>query len=243
MLFDDHVMISYAKEVIYSDDHWRTLRDKRVKGLKLLEILMDCGYKSSIIHGSIARGDVSKNSDIDVALLYPYPIGMIKICLEENDINVHNIRIVQPTPRHTPKVYMYLDPYEEKSISIPLAPLENLEIEYYRFSGYIVRDDIIAERRVSGVNKNLLLIIPTDRGHIEMPVLGNEGYVCKVLGVSIDIVKDRTEALIRRSREGHTGLFIDIDVPYFEEVEQFIEKLCISNMIFRRAVAKYGLCT
>lgn len=236
-------MHSYAKEVIYSDDHWQIFREKRAKGLKLLETLIECGYTSPILHGSIARGDVSKTSDVDVALLYPYPAGMIKFCLERKGFSIHYVRIIQPTPRHTPKVYIYLDPYEEQSISIPLTTLEKIEVEYYKFSGYVTKEDVMNSKRVKGVNKKLMLIIPTKEGHIELPVLDNEDYVCRVLGISIDVVKDRVEALTRRIREGHTGLFVNTIVPHFEEIEQYIEKLCNSNTIFRRAVAKYGLCT
>jgi predicted nucleotidyltransferase len=237
-----YTMDSYAVEVIYSQEHWAILEEKRVKGLKIIDALSKCGYSSTVIHGSVARGDVSKESDVDVALLYVYPASLVRLCLEENKFTVYDIRIVQPTPRHTPKVYIYLDPFEEQCVSIPLAQLEAIEIEYYRFSGYITKEDILSKKRVKGVNKKLMLIMPTEIGHIEVPVKGNEGYVSRVLGVSLDVVKDRVEALTRRIEEGHTGLFIEISVPMFEEIERFIEKLCRDNQHFRRAVARYGIC-
>lgn len=236
-------MDSYAKEVIYSYEQWALLEDKRAKGLRIVEALERCGFTLPILHGSVARGDVSRDSDVDVALLHPYPVGMVKLCLEERGLTVYDIRIVQPTPKHTPKVYIYLDSSEEKTVSVPLAQLDKLEVEYYKFSGYITKDGILTRTRVKGVNKRLMLIIPTDRGHIEIPVVGNEGYISRALGVSIDVVLDRVEALTRRVEEGHTGLFIEASVPLFEEVENYIKKLCRENAIFRRAVAKHGLCT
>lgn len=235
-------MGSYAKEVIYSDDHWLILEAKRLKGLNIIRTLGGCGYASAILHGSIARGDITRNSDIDVALLYPYPVSMVKLCLEDKGYKAYDIRIVQPTPRHTPKVYIYLDPFEEQTVSIPLAELEPLEIEYYKFSGFITEEEILIKRRVKGVNKKLMLIIPTEKGHFEIPAVGNEGYVSRTLGVSIDVVRDRIEALMRRVEEGRTGLFVSLPVPIFEEVETYIKKLCQENVAFRRAVTKYGLC-
>lgn len=236
-------MDSYVKEVIYSHDHWLLLEEKRAKGLNIINALILCGFRSVILHGSVARGDVSKDSDVDVSLLYPYPISMIKLCLEENNFRIYDIRLVQPTPKHTPKVYIYVDPFEEQTISIPLASLDPYEIEYYKFSGFVTREEVISKKRAKGVNKKLLLVIPTEKGHVEMPVVGNEGYVSRLLGVSINVVKDRVEALTKRVEEGHAGLFINLSIPIFEEVETFVKKLCRENTAFRRAVSKHGLCT
>ena len=235
-------MHSYTREVIYSDEHWALLNRKRAEGLKIIDTLIRCGFSNPILHGSVARGDVSENSDVDVSLLCPYSVGMIKLCLERNGYTIYDIKIVQPTPKHTPKVYIYLDPMEKHSVSIPLAELNYIELEYYKFSGFITKEDISRGKRVRGVNKRLLLIIPTERGHIEMPVIGNEGYVSRELGVPIEVVKDRIEALTRRAEEGHTGLFIEKSVPVFMEFEQFIEKLCRENSAFRKAVISRGLC-
>jgi predicted nucleotidyltransferase len=87
-----------------------------------------------------------------------------------------------------------------------------------------------------------MLIEPTDYGHTEMPVLGNEDYVAKRLGISLATVKDRVEALSRRAREGHTGLFIEEEVPVGMDVEEFIKKLCKKNKVFRERVQRHGLC-
>lgn len=235
-------MDSYAVEVIYTQEHWNVLEEKRAKGLNIINTLNKCGFIVTIMHGSVARGDVTRNSDVDVALTHPYSISLVRLCLEENGYTIYDVRIVQPTPKHTPKVYIYLDPFEEQCVSLPLTELDPIEIEYYKFSGFITKEDILAKKRVRGVNKKLKLVIPTDKGHIEVPAVGNEGYVSKLLGVSIDVVKDRVEALTKRMEEGHSGLFIEVSVPMFEEIENLVEKLCRENTAFRRAVIRHGLC-
>ena len=87
-----------------------------------------------------------------------------------------------------------------------------------------------------------MLIEPIAEGHIEIPVVGNEGYVAKRLGVSINVVFDRVEALTKRAREGHTGLFMEIEVPLSMSVEAFLKILCRENKFFREKVSRYGLC-
>ncbi len=233
----------YVREVIYDESHWKIFREKRLKSIRILEALRRCGINLAIAHGSIARGDIDIGSDVDVSLLKPYPYGITKLCLENSGFKIYNIVIIQPTPKHTPKIYLYLDHLEEQSVSIPIVELEPIEIEYYRFSGMVTLDDLYMDRRVCGVNKKLMFIEPTDRGHREFPVIGYEGYIAKRLGVSISVVMDRVEALTRRIREGHTGLFIEREIPYFEEIEKAIDDLCNENTLFKRRVERYGLCT
>jgi predicted nucleotidyltransferase len=75
-----------------------------------------------------------------------------------------------------------------------------------------------------------------------MPVLGNEDYVVKKLGVSLAVVRDRVEALTRRVREGHTGLFIEEEIPVNMGTEEFIKRLCKENKVFRERLQRHGLC-
>ena len=232
-----------VKEVRYSMEHWNLLNIKRRKGLELMEVLYRCGIQSMIIHGSVARGDVNTDSDIDIALLYPYSPSLVELCLERNGFTIYSLAIVQPTPLHTPKIYLVLDPNEERIITIPLVDLKSIEIEFYRFSGMLSLNELRNGKRVPGVNKRLILIDPRPWGHVEIPVLGNEGYIARRLGVSINVVLDRVRALTRREEEGHTGLFIEIEVPQNMSIEQLIEWLCKNNRLFRQRVMKHGLCT
>ena len=49
--------------------------------------------------------------------------------------------------------------------------------------------------RVAGVDKRLMLIEPTEKGHVESSVIGREEFAAKVLGVSAETVLDRVHAL------------------------------------------------
>ncbi len=213
-----------------------------MKALRIAEALASCGFVNLVVHGSVARGDVDEDSDVDVALLSPAPVGMVQLCLERRGFSVSSLVLVQPTPIHSPKVYIYLDPFEEQVVTVPLVELEPVEKEFYRFSGCLTIDQLAKDLRVPGVNKELMLIEPTPRGHIEIPVIGNEGYVAKKLGVSLTVVLDRVRALTRRREEGHTGLFIEIEIPVGKSVEEVVEELCRENRLFRQRVSRYGLC-
>ena len=232
----------YVREVYYDDRRWGIFVEKRKKALKILMDMRNCGILTAVAHGSIARGDVDVDSDVDIALLKPYPSSIIRYCLEKNGYSTYSISIVQATPRHTPKIYLYLDALEELCISNPLAELDAVEIEYYRFSGMVNIDDIASNVRVPGVDKRLMFIEPMEFGHRELPVIGNEGYIAKRLGISLNVVMDRVEALSKRVEEGHTGLFIKIELPEFDYLEHIIRKLCVENSLFRKRVERSGLC-
>ncbi|NPA96014.1 MAG: DNA polymerase subunit beta [Crenarchaeota archaeon] len=229
-------------EVVYDERRWRVLRRKREIAKEIARALAACGFRDFVVHGSVARGDVDEDSDVDVAVLSPAPVGLVELCLERAGLRVFSRVLVQPTPVHSPKVYLYLDPFEERVVSLPLVELEPIEKEFYRFSGSLALDQLLRDERVPGVDKRLMLIVPTPRGHVEAPVVGNEGVVARFLGVSIQVVLDRVRALTRRAEEGHTGLFIEIEVPPQRSVEEVVRELCRENRLFRQRVARHGLC-
>ena len=45
-----------------------------------------------------------------------------------------------------------------------------------------------------GVDKRLMLIEPTEKGHVESSIIGKEEYVAKLLGISAETVLDRVHA-------------------------------------------------
>ena len=227
---------------MYGERRWAILREKRLKARRIIEALIGCGYSSLVVHGSVARGDVDEDSDVDVALLNPISVGMVQLCLERAGFSIHSIVLVQPTPVHSPKAYLYLDPFEEQVVTVPLVELDPVEKEFYRFSGCLTVEQLANDVRVPGVNKELMLIEPTPWGHVEIPVVGNEGYVARRLGVSLSVVLDRVRALTRRREEGHTGLFIEMEIPLGKSVEEVVNELCRENRLFRQRVSRYGLC-
>ena len=228
-------MMRLVREVVYSADHWELLALKRSKAASVMEALLRCGILNAVVHGSVARGDVRRGSDVDVALTRPYPHGLVRACLEEHGFRIYSVRIVQATPRHTPKVYTYLDPEEEVTVSNPLSDLQGVEIEYFRFSGMVDLQGLRRGVRVLGVNKALRLIEPVEWGHREYEVRSFEWIVARRLGISIETVLDRVEAISRRSVEGRGGLYLDVEVPHVDEVEGFIERLCREDVAFRKA--------
>lgn len=223
-------------EVEYSEDRWRILREKREKARRLLEALQGLG--SPRVHGSIARGDVTPESDIDVIIPQPVPPGLVELALERAGYRPVRRLIVQATPSYVPKVYFVLDYREEMVVSVPLAPLRPREREFYKWGGELGLEGIAGGKRVPGVNKELLLIIPTPTGHIEAEIEGIEGLVARILGISIETVLERTRILTRRKEHGRTGVYIEQEIPPGEPVEEAIRRLAEKNKFFRRAVLR-----
>ncbi|MEM1600523.1 MAG: DNA polymerase subunit beta, partial [Sulfolobales archaeon] len=83
---------------------------------------------------------------------------------------------------------------------------------------------------VPGVNKQLILIIPTEFGHVEYPVIGYEGYVAKVVGISVETVRERVEVLSRRDRVGRTGVYL----KYFLRADEGFDEALSTLMKNRR---------
>jgi len=112
--------------VYYTEDRWRIFKEKRIEAYKLLKILKN--YQP-IIYGSIARGDVNKDSDIDIVLLNTTSYSIVRYVLESEGYKIFNVELVQATPKTTPKLYIYLDEFEEQVITIPLKKLSRIESE------------------------------------------------------------------------------------------------------------------
>ncbi len=221
--------------VIYSEETWRILKEKRNKAIKVMRSLAPLG-KPVIVHGSIARGDVREDSDIDIVVLEPVVPGLLEYYLTSRGYRIYSKEIIQATPSYIPKVYVYLDPYEEIVVSYPLAPLRPREREFYKWGGELTLKELLNNKRVPGVNKDLYLIIPVEKGHTMIPVPGNEEYTAKILMVSIDLVRERVSVLTRRRIHGRTGVFLKVELGPDEPIESVIKELANKNPFFRRAL-------
>ena len=221
-----------GREVVYTEERWRVLEAKRSKAARVMEALRAPSYA----FGSVARGDVDEDSDVDVVILDAVQPYMVELWLEAAGLRPFSKEIVQATPSYVPKAYIYLDPDREVVVSFPLARLRPRELEFYRWGGVVDLAGIRAGRRVPGVNKELNLIVPTPRGHVEVPVRGNEPLVLRVLGVGEGILEERLSVLGRRREVGRTGVFIDVEVPADQPLEEAIAELAERNEFFRRAL-------
>ena len=219
-------------KVVYSERHWKLLRKKREKALKIMERLASLG---PIVYGSVARGDVDEESDVDIVI--PHYVEPYKLELLLGDYD-HGY-IVMATPSSTPKVYLALDEREEVVVSFPLGKLTTREREFYTFGGELDIRGLIEGKRVPGVNKSLVLILPTEDGHVEESIIGKEDYVARILGISSSTVRERVRILSRRKEKGRTGTFIK--QPLVGGIEETIAILVRKNKVFRERLREEGI--
>lgn len=186
----------------------------------------------AIVHGSIARGDVDKNSDIDIFIPNPPSSFLIETALEQTKIPVATRMIIQATPAYAMKAYIEID--ATTIVSFPLMAPRRVEREFYLFSGEINLTQLKTETRVRGVDKRLMLIEPTQKGHVESSILNREEQVAKALGVAVETVLDRVHALMKRDAVGRTGVFVKKELGPNETFELAMKRLAAENPAVRR---------
>ena len=218
-------------EVIYDKKRWKLLGELRSKTVQIMEIL-EKFHLRSITHGSIARGDVSETSDIDIFLSDPPSSFIIETALERSGVPVNRRIVVQATPLYAMKGYIEID--KQRCISFPLAKLRPVEKDFYNFGGEASLSMLREDVRVPGVDKRLMLIEPTHEGHVESTIVGREEEVANLLGVSFNTVLDRVRALLRRDKVGRTGVFIERELSPDETFELVVKKLADQNPAVRR---------
>lgn len=215
-------------EIEYTQEHWRLLNEKREIAKSVLARLFERRIEG-YVYGSVARGDVKEDSDIDIVVFNPR-------IFELDMIEADHKFIIQATPTSTPKAYISLDPEELIVISFPLSKLKKDEEEFYYFGGIIDLQGIMQNKRVPGVNKKLELIIPTSVGHIQLPLLNNEEYASKILKISLSTIKEREQLLLRREERGRRGVFLRYDLDNNENFAQAIRELSKHNRFFKRVI-------
>jgi len=218
-------------EVTYSERHWKLLQRLREEAVEIMEALEKAGL-NCVTHGSIARGDVSANSDIDVFVPNPSGSFLLESAVERAGLTVNQRILVQATPSYAAKGYIELDP--QHVVSFPLMKMRPVERDFYRFGGEASLQALKDKKRVVGVDKRLMLIEPTEQGHIESSIVGRENAVAKLLSVSVETVLDRVHALLRRDEVGRTGVFIKRELAPDETFEMVLQRLVDENPAVRR---------
>ncbi len=179
--------------------------------------------------GSVARGDVRPSSDVDVVVLSPPSSSLIEEAIIAHGFEIVKREIVMATPLSPVKGIIHLT--DKASITLILSKPTRLDLEFLRFAGSVGREEIGKGVRVPGVNKQLRLIRPTPRGHLETAIVGREFEVARFLGISVELVRERVRALSERRGR---GVFISREVPPDESIESFAWKLASQVPAIRR---------
>ncbi|MCS7131961.1 MAG: nucleotidyltransferase domain-containing protein, partial [Hadesarchaea archaeon] len=111
------IRVTDSVKVIYSEERWRLFRQLRAMARDLMVALAKQGIES-VVHGSVARGDVEVGSDVDVFVLHLQPSYAIELALRNADFHPIKREIVMATPWHLPKAHIYID--EDYLVTFPL---------------------------------------------------------------------------------------------------------------------------
>jgi uncharacterized protein len=223
------------REIVYGSERWALLKSLREKAAVLMSALEEF-HLQSVVHGSIARGDVKAGSDIDVFIPDVQNSFLVETALDKAGVRVNSRLVVQATPTYAMKAHIEID--EQSSISFPLMGMRKVEREFYKFGGEINRTQLKADLRVAGVDKRLMLIEPNAAGHVESRISGREAFVAKTLGISAETVLDRVHALTKRDMVGRTGVFLKKELSSDETFELALKRLSDLNPAVRRRLKK-----
>ena len=223
------------KEVLYSSGRRTLLKEYRRKAANLMATL-ESSHIQPIVHGSIARGDVTSKSDIDIFIPEPPSSFLVETALEKTGISFNVRYVVQATPNYAMKAHIEID--EKTTVSFPLMWMRKIEREFYRFGGELDLSSLQRGFRTVGVDKRLMLIAPTLKGHLESNIVGREEQTAKILGASVETVMDRVHALLKRDEVGRTGVFVKKELNADEPFELALKKLAAVNPAVRRRIKR-----
>lgn len=227
--------ISGYREITYRTERWKLLQDLRAEAVKIMTAL-ESYHLVSIIHGSVARGDAKNGSDVDVFIPGVQNSFIVETALEKAGIPISDRLIIQATPNYAMKANIEIS--EFVTVSFSLMRTRRVEREFYRFGGEANLSQLKADVRVAGIDKRLMLIEPTKKGHVESSIIGKEGLAARILGISVETVLDRAHTLLKRDSIGRTGVFIKRSLAPDETFELALKKLSDLNPAVRRRMEK-----
>jgi len=220
-----------SREVFYDESRWNNLQQLRKRTIEVMLQIETTGAKP-LVHGSVARGDVTDSSDIDIII--PHTVSSYRLELALG-IPLHR-ELVQATPSMILKGHIHLE--GDVVVSFPMFKLRPREEEFYKWGGVLNSNAVQTKNRISGVDKRLILIEPTEHGHIESGVIGHEHEVAQKLGVSIDIARERVRVLTRREAVGRTGVYQTHELRDEESFEEVTKRLHDSDPALRRTMER-----
>jgi len=223
------VWLQDPRDVVYDDARFALLAGLRGRAERIGRALGP-GWS---VHGSLARGDVKRTSDIDIVFLGDCPSYAVELGLQRAGMEWTMREVVMATPNSTPKGHIHLD--GDVTVTFPLAGFRPQEEAFYRFGGLLACECLDRAGRVPGVNKKLLLIIPTGKGHIESGIAGREPQTARLLGIPVEAVEERVRVLGRRDRVGRTGVYLREQVPDGSSFEETLKHFSDRDPAVRRA--------
>ena len=224
------VWLRDPRDVIYDAGRFTLLEELRRRAERLGAALGP-GWS---VHGSIARGDVKRTSDIDLIFLGDARSYTVELGLQRAGVEWTGREVVMATPNSTPKGHIHLD--DTVTVTFPLLGFRPQEEAFYRFGGMLPAEGLGRAGRVPGVNKKLLLIIPKVDGHIESSIIGREAETARLLDVPVEVVNERIRVLARRDRVGRTGVYMREEVPEGSSFEETLKHFSDRDPAVRRAI-------
>lgn len=215
--------------VQYNQAHWDHLKLLRSNALEIVRLIKSIGV-NPYVYGSVARGDTSRTSDIDIIIPRKVSSYRLELVLGQS----LKRELVQATPSMVLKGHIHLP--ENIVVTFPLFKMMSREEEFYRWGGIIDNTGLENDVRVPGVDKRLILIEPTDIGHLEHGVIGHESEIAKKLNVSIGITQERVRVLSRRDSVGRTGVYLTRTLHEDESFEEVAKQLQDSDPALRRTI-------
>ncbi|MFX1496849.1 MAG: nucleotidyltransferase domain-containing protein [Promethearchaeota archaeon] len=231
----EKILREHYQLCVYSEKQMELLETKRKRAIELLEIFTKAGI-APYIYGSIARGDVHEDSDIDLIFLQLISPFQIEYLLNKNGITSYFREIIMATPNDSLKLYIYLS--ELESITIPLSKMDTTSLEFYDFGGKLSLNDLKNHLRIPGVDKRLVMIKPNHEGHEEYSIIGNELKAAKELKISLNTVNERISVLLKREKHGKTGVFLKKAIAFQESTEEVLKRLSNKKPIVRKKLYK-----
>jgi predicted nucleotidyltransferase len=227
----EKILRNYNNTIIYTKMDWKLLKEKRKTASFLMNIFQKEGIKP-FVYGSVARGDIHQESDIDIIIPQMISSYQIEFILHKNGYSNYFREIIMATPTDSIRLYIYLS--ELETITIPLSKFDKRNMEFYDFGGKISLKELKNNLRTSGIDKRLVLIKPNSRGYDEYSIIGNEHLAAKELNVNIDTILERKKILLKREKHGRTGVFLKRQLTINESTEKVLKKLADKKSIIRK---------